>query len=142
MRLLPELEERALVPAPPSPLPPQGQRLLLAAVARYLANGAGPSGTLLVLDDLQWAGVDALDLLESLLRTPGAQALRVVGAYRSTQVRLPGPLLALLAWRRKPALCSRASWQRGRTQTAHCMSICSGAQEVFLPFRGHEITAG
>jgi len=77
------MTKRALVPAPAWTLPPQRQRLLLAAVARYLANGAGPSGTLLVLDDLQWAGVDALDLLESLLRTPGAQALRVVGAYRA-----------------------------------------------------------
>ena len=39
----------------------------LPAVARYLANMAGPAGTLLVLDDLQWAGPDALDLLTALV---------------------------------------------------------------------------
>ena len=38
---------------------------MVAAVARFLANVAGPAGTLLVLDDLQWAGPDALDLLVS-----------------------------------------------------------------------------
>lgn len=70
---------------------------MFAAVARYLANVTGPTGTLLVLDDLQWAGVDALDLLATLLRTPGEQPLRVVGAYRSTEVHPPDPLGSLLA---------------------------------------------
>ena len=63
---------------------------MFAAVGRYLANLAGPSGTLLVLDDLQWAGQDALDLLADLLRTPRRarrdRHLRVVAAYRSTEV--------------------------------------------------------
>jgi tetratricopeptide (TPR) repeat protein/transcriptional regulator with XRE-family HTH domain len=98
VRLLPELVETRLVPAPSWNLPPeQERRLMFAAVARYLANVAGPAGTLLALDDLQWAGADALDLLESLLRTPGARHLRVLGAYRSTEVRPPDPLLSLLA---------------------------------------------
>ncbi len=98
VRLLPELAEIRLVPAPSWSLPPeQERRLMFAAVARYLANVAGPAGTLLVLDDLQWAGADALDLLASLLRAPGEPPLRVVGAYRSTEVRPPDPLGVLLA---------------------------------------------
>src|SRR5262249_45430902 len=61
VRLLPELAETTLVPAPSWSLPPeQERRLMFAAVARYLANVAGPEGTLLILDDLQWAGADAL----------------------------------------------------------------------------------
>jgi tetratricopeptide (TPR) repeat protein/transcriptional regulator with XRE-family HTH domain len=98
VRLLPELAETRLVPAPSWTLPAdQERRLMFAAVARYLANVAGPAGTLLVLDDLQWAGADALDLLASLLRAPGELPLRIVGAYRSTEVRPPDPLGVLLA---------------------------------------------
>ena len=98
VRLLPELAETRLVPAPSWTLPPeQERRLLFAAVARYLTNVAGPRGTLLVLDDLQWAGADALELLASLLRTVGEPPLWVVGAYRNTEVHPPDPLGILLA---------------------------------------------
>jgi transcriptional regulator with XRE-family HTH domain/tetratricopeptide (TPR) repeat protein len=99
-RLLPELSARALAPAPSWTLPPeQERRLLFAAVRRYLSNVAGPSGTLLVLDDLQWAGDDALNLLESLARvsTDTADAsLLLVGAYRETEAQ-PDSSLTLLA---------------------------------------------
>src|SRR5262249_23411837 len=68
VRLLPELAESAVVPVPSWALPPeQERRLMFAAVRHCLANVASPMGTLLVLDDLQWAGTDALDLLASLL---------------------------------------------------------------------------
>ncbi|HLV97042.1 MAG TPA: AAA family ATPase [Ktedonobacterales bacterium] len=92
VRLLPELAEATLLAAPTRTLPPaQERRLLFAAVGRFLANVAGSAGTLLVLDDLQWAGADALDLLGSLVRAaPGS--LRVVGAYRQTEVRPEDPL--------------------------------------------------
>jgi tetratricopeptide (TPR) repeat protein/transcriptional regulator with XRE-family HTH domain len=92
VRLLPELAEQALVPAPAWTLPPeQERRLMFAAVARYLANVAGPAGTLLVLDDLQWAETDALDLLSTVVRA-AEQPLRVVGAYRTTEVDVDDPL--------------------------------------------------
>ncbi len=81
-RLLPELLEAHVVPAPTWTLPPeQERRLMFGAVARYLANVAGPSGTLLLLDDLQWADGDALTLLERLV-TEGdrkARAARCCG---------------------------------------------------------------
>ncbi|HVB09153.1 MAG TPA: AAA family ATPase, partial [Bacillota bacterium] len=109
VRLLPELAG-VLEPLPSAPLPPeQERRLLFAAVARLLANVAGPAGTLLLLDDLHWAGADALDLLMALLRSPpmtpartdggtiGAGGLRVVGAYRDTEVGPADPLGVLLA---------------------------------------------
>ncbi|MBV9279710.1 MAG: AAA family ATPase, partial [Chloroflexi bacterium] len=96
VRLLPELAGTL------EPLPSgahgaeQERRLMFMAVARFLANVAGPAGTLLVLDDLQWAGADALDLLVSLLRT-GPASLRVVGAYRETELPPHSPLWAALA---------------------------------------------
>ena len=86
VRLLPEL---AIGPIEPLPAwrvaPEQERRLMEGAVLRYLANNAAPAGVLLVLDDLQWAGADALDLLVLLLQEADFP-LRVVGAYRDTEV--------------------------------------------------------
>jgi len=76
VRLLPELTldpaaRAALGDLPTWTVPPaQERRLMFEAAARFLANVAGPAGTLLVLDDLQWADADALDLLATLLRHP------------------------------------------------------------------------
>ena len=100
VRLLPELAETTLVPAPSWTLPPeQERRLMFAAVSRFLTNMAGPAGTLLVLDDLQWAGADALELLGSFIRSASGRRLRVIGAYRSTEVHPSDPLgLVLGEW--------------------------------------------
>jgi tetratricopeptide (TPR) repeat protein len=96
VRLLPELAE-AMEPLPTGTLgPEQERRLVFAAVGRLLANVAGPAGTLLVLDDLQWAGPDALDLIGTLARG-AASTLRLVGAYRDNEVRAADPLGLLLA---------------------------------------------
>jgi tetratricopeptide (TPR) repeat protein/transcriptional regulator with XRE-family HTH domain len=93
--LLPELVESQVLAAPTWTLPPeQERRLMFAAVARYLSNVAGPAGTLLALDDLHWAGADALDLLTSLARTPPERPLRILGAYRDTDIG-PQDTLAL-----------------------------------------------
>jgi predicted ATPase/DNA-binding XRE family transcriptional regulator len=109
VRLLPELAEQALVPLPQWTLPPdQERRLMFKAVGRFLANGAGPAGTLLLLDDLQWAEADALDLLAALVRAPEAAApLRVVAAYRETEVRAEDPLGILVEDLRRAELAER-----------------------------------
>jgi predicted ATPase/DNA-binding XRE family transcriptional regulator len=108
VRLLPELAESALVPAPTWSLPPeQERRLMFAAAGRFLANIAGPAGTLLLLDDLQWAGADALDLLASLIHTDLERPLRVLGTYRGTEVQPPHPLAALLADLARAGLVAR-----------------------------------
>jgi transcriptional regulator with XRE-family HTH domain len=101
VRLLPELLEAHLVPAPTWTLPPdQERRLIFDAVARYLANMSGPKGTLLLLDDLQWAEGDALALLEALVgkaTQSHSGTVRLLGAYRLTEVHLEDPLGLLLA---------------------------------------------
>jgi predicted ATPase len=101
-RLLPELADVVPDPNPSWSLrPEQERRLMFVAVRRFLTNIAGPSGTLLMLDDLQWAGVDALDLLADLIREPttvglehvrASAPIRVIAAYRSTEVRHGDPL--------------------------------------------------
>jgi tetratricopeptide (TPR) repeat protein len=50
-----------------------------------------------VLDDLQWAGSDALDLLAALIHLAGTPPLRVVGAYRDTEVRPDNALYVVLS---------------------------------------------
>ncbi len=93
LRLLPELAERELVQLPAWTLAPeQERRLMFAAVAHFLANIAGPAGTLLVLDDLQWAGADACDLLLALLRAAGETPVHLVGSYRDSEVSAESPL--------------------------------------------------
>ncbi len=69
-RLLPELAEDELEPLPAWTVAPEQERRLVAdAVSLFLSNVAGPAGTILALDDLQWAGLDALDLLTALVRS-------------------------------------------------------------------------
>jgi tetratricopeptide (TPR) repeat protein/transcriptional regulator with XRE-family HTH domain len=98
VRLLPELATGPIEPLPSSTLPPEQERRLMdKAVARFLANVAGPAGTLLLLDDLQWAGADALDLLTALVRAATEPPLRVVGTYRDTEVAAHHPLAGALA---------------------------------------------
>src|SRR5437764_1952612 len=98
VRLLPELAQGPIEPLPAWTLPPdQERRLMVAAVVRFLANVAGPAGTLLLLDDLQWAGPDALDLLTALVRAAAEVPLRVIGAYRDTEVQPQDPLAVTLA---------------------------------------------
>ncbi|HEX5440087.1 MAG TPA: AAA family ATPase, partial [Ktedonobacterales bacterium] len=93
VRLLPELAERDTIQLPPWTLTPeQERRLMFAAVARYMTNIAGTAGTLLVFDDLQWAGSDACDLLEALARNATTAPLRMIGAYRNSEISAASPL--------------------------------------------------
>ncbi len=94
-QLLPELADGVFDTAPytTDSLPSeQVRRLLFAAVARFLSNIAGATGALLLLDDLQWAGLDALALLGALARSAPEIPLRVIGTYRDTEVHDSDPL--------------------------------------------------
>jgi predicted ATPase len=98
VRLLPELMETARAPLPVGALlPEQESRLLRAAIARFLRNIGGPAGTLLLLDDLQWAPTDTIDLLSFLLGTEQRAPLRVAGAFRDTDIAEDDPLVVALA---------------------------------------------
>ena len=110
---------------------------MVAAVVRFLANVAGPAGTLLVLDDLQWAGADALDLLVTLVRAaaPDGSSALTAGGGRLSRHRgaaagsaggaAGGPGACRLAaqprWRRcarrRPGSCSMPCWS-GETEVA------------------------
>jgi tetratricopeptide (TPR) repeat protein/transcriptional regulator with XRE-family HTH domain len=98
VHLLPEITESLPEPVPQVMwMPHQERRLMFRAVRRFLDNLAGPAGTLLLLDDLQWAGSDVLDLLQTLARSIPGAPLKIVGAYRATEVQMEHPLAAMLA---------------------------------------------
>jgi tetratricopeptide (TPR) repeat protein/transcriptional regulator with XRE-family HTH domain len=108
VHLLPELAGvTTLAPAALTVPPEQARRLLFVAVRRLLTNLAESAGTLLVLDDLQWASTDALDLLTSLLHPMAPPSLRVLGAYRDTEVQAPDPLGLLLTDLAREGLVTR-----------------------------------
>lgn len=97
VRLLPELADVPVPPLPPWHITPsQERRLMVEALARFLAQCAGPAGTLLILDDLQWAGPDTLAVLGRLVRTVD-RPVHVLGAYRDTEIGRDTPLAHLLA---------------------------------------------
>lgn len=87
VRLLPEAAELVGNPSPATvTAPDQERRVLYDAVVRFLGNVVGPAGTLLLLDDLQWAGRDALDLLASIAACAEEVPLRVIATYRHTEL--------------------------------------------------------
>jgi tetratricopeptide (TPR) repeat protein len=110
IRLLPELVDGPVPPLPSWTLTPeQEQHLMVEAVIRFLTNVAGLAGTLLVLDDLQWADPDALDLLTTLVRSAPDLPLRIIGAYRDTEVQPQDALSTLLADLAPAGLAARRS---------------------------------
>lgn len=85
-----------IAPAPPAE--PEAQRhLLLQALAALLADVAAIAPTVLVLDDLHWAGQQTLDVLRYLVRTAPVPRLLVLGTFRDTAEAAGGPLTATLA---------------------------------------------
>lgn len=98
VRLLPELMDGPIPSLPDWTVPPaQERRLIERAVERYLHNVAGPTGTLLLLDDLHWAGADALELLAVLAQAAPDPPLRVIATYRDTEIQPQDTLATILA---------------------------------------------
>jgi tetratricopeptide (TPR) repeat protein/transcriptional regulator with XRE-family HTH domain len=96
-RLLPEISEMVRVPQLLADLTPETERrLLTGAVSRFLQNIASPQGALLLLDDLQWAGRDGLELLLALCRSAHETGVRIVSAYRATEITARDPLSTML----------------------------------------------
>jgi predicted ATPase len=96
-RLLPEIRA-GLVEPPPNvaTTPDHKRRLIFDAVRRFLTRIGGPTGVLLALDDLQWAGPDALDLIATLAHDAATIPLRIVASYRDTEAPPGAPLSVVI----------------------------------------------
>ena len=67
------------------------------AVLRFIANTAGPAGTLLLLDNLHDAAAAGLALLTRVVRSSSDLPVRIVAAYRDGHCTGRDPLSARLA---------------------------------------------
>lgn len=80
-------------PEAPEASPALERERVLVAMARLIGCFATPARPLvMVLDDLQWADVGSLQVLERLLRDHTDAAILVLGAYRPTEIDAHHPL--------------------------------------------------
>jgi len=122
VRLLPALAEGLVDPLPDWTLTAgQEHRLIANALAHFLANVAGPAGTLVTLDDLQWATPDALDLLVTLALSVGVPPVRVLGAYRGTDAQPQDALSGVLADLARAGLVTHRTLGPLRPEETECL---------------------
>jgi hypothetical protein len=81
------------LPTPP-PLPPRETRARLSLAVQRLVRAAAREAAplILVLDDLQWADLGSLALIEELLVSKSTPSLLVIGTYRSNEVDRTHPV--------------------------------------------------
>jgi histidine kinase len=84
-------------PAPP-PLPPNEAEarvaFLMRRICRTLASAMHP--LVIFLDDLQWADLPSMRLLQALVSDPDSRHILLVGAYRDNEIDPGHPLLTLV----------------------------------------------
>lgn len=86
--IVPEIRARLpdLAPAPMIGDPSGTRFRLFGSITRFLINASRREALALVLDDLHWADVPSLRLLEFLGQEMGESRLLVVGTYRETEL--------------------------------------------------------
>ena len=92
--LIPELGGiLGTLPALPDMPPAESEQRFHIGFAQFVTALASPNHPLLLfLDDLQWADISTLRLLEYLVRADGERSLLLVGAYRDNEVQTGDPL--------------------------------------------------
>jgi len=97
LKLIPELRHIAAAIDPalaPVALDEQSRYRLFTQLLGVLAGPGQP--LVLFLDDLQWADLASLQLLESLARTPSLPGLLLIGSFRDDELRPEHPLVPTL----------------------------------------------
>jgi predicted ATPase len=86
--IAPEIRQRLPDLDPPAPLhdPSETRFRLFGSIVRFLINVSRRRPLVLVLDDLHWADVPSLRLLEYLASEIADSRLLVVGTYRETEL--------------------------------------------------------
>ncbi|MEM9132426.1 MAG: AAA family ATPase [Actinomycetota bacterium] len=103
---------------------------LFADVEACLGRLARRRPVLLVVDDLQWAGADTIELLDHLLAGEAPRRVMVVGTVRSEHLGGDGPVNRLLD---SPRIARRLVHRRlGRLDTAEVTTMLSSRNEAAL----------
>ena len=96
-RMVPDLAHR--IPGLPGPQAAEAETeryLMFEAVTGILAAASERDPVMLVLDDLQWAGVPELLLLKHIVRSSIPMRLMIVVTYRDAELSRTHPLTSLL----------------------------------------------
>jgi tetratricopeptide (TPR) repeat protein len=96
-RMVPELRNRFPDIAPPLELPPEQQRrYFFNAVGAFVGRGAKRFPLLLVMDDVHWADVPTLLLIEHMAELVPNMRVLAVGTYRDVELDMTRPLAATM----------------------------------------------
>jgi len=92
--IVPEIRARLPGLEPPARLqdPAETRFRMFESIARFLANLCRRQALVLVLDDLHWADVSSLRLLQFLAPEIAGSRLLVIGTYRETELSRQHPL--------------------------------------------------
>jgi phosphoribosyl 1,2-cyclic phosphodiesterase/tetratricopeptide (TPR) repeat protein/anti-anti-sigma regulatory factor len=96
-RLVPEI--RAVLPdlPEPTPLEPKQEQLrLMSTLTQFIKRATAERAWLLILDDLQWADHNSLELLRYLSHYLPVMSLLIIGTYRVEEVDRGHPLRELI----------------------------------------------
>ncbi|MBF0143423.1 MAG: AAA family ATPase [Magnetococcales bacterium] len=106
VQILPELKPLVGSAPPPPELPPLETRARFQYVMlRLITSLTAPGEPLfLFLDDLQWADISSLELLNHLATAPESNRMLILGAYRDHEVGMGHPLASILESLGKAAL--------------------------------------
>jgi len=122
---------------------PDTERLaLFDALTQLLVAAADELPTVLVLDDLHWAGKTTLSLLRHVLRGTKASRLLVVGTYRDTELARTHPLAETLADLRRDPDIRRVSLGGLADADVDAYLAAIGNEDRALARELTEVTAG
>ena len=96
-RIVSEIGDRLHVELRPSGDPQDDRFRLLQGVSSFLANASTVQPLLIVLEDLHWADMGTLELLQHVTRNLHGARLLLVGTYRDVEVDRSHPLSGALA---------------------------------------------
>ncbi len=148
--LVPQLE---VVVGKQPPLPPlspsETQHRFHRVVRQFLGVFAAPEHPLVVfLDDLQWADLGSLQLIQQQLSQPETPPVLWIGAYRDNEVSASHPLMPVLEEVRKAGGRMTSLWlaplSLEQVEQLIADTLPGAGKEVFVPLSAlvHEKTGG
>jgi predicted Ser/Thr protein kinase len=125
--VLRRVEAVASAPRPPADGDPQQlRRQLFTALRELLGRVASKRALVVVIDDLQWADLDSLALLEAITRPPEAPAMLVIATARAGE-DAPASRPSLLAAEARQVNLSRLPPDEARALASELLSSTTAA---------------
>ncbi|HXU71231.1 MAG TPA: AAA family ATPase [Polyangia bacterium] len=129
--VLRRVEAVASAPRPPADGDPQQlRRQLFTALRELLARVASKRALVVVIDDLQWADLDSLALLEAITRPPGAPTMLLLATARQGEDAPASRPPSLLAAEAREVHLARLPPDEARALASELLSSTGGASEL------------